>query len=225
MTGIPRNLLIGAAALVILAAVPGVYFFTKYQGAQDALKNPQKAAQEETKALVAKVSQLIELPQGEEPTVATIQDKNKLKDQPFFAKAENGDKVLIYTKAQKAILYRPSINKVIEVAPINLGSTSPTTASATVKVALLNGTTTIGLTKTVETDIKGKVSNLDVVIKDNAVKSDYTKTIVVDLSGNNKTTADAIAKAMNGTVGNLPDGETKQATDILVIIGSDYIKK
>lgn len=223
MFGIQRNLLIAGVVLLAIAAVPSFFFYSKYQKAQDALKNPQKAVQEETKALVAKVGQLIELPSGEEPTVATIQDKNKLKDQPFFAKAENGDKVLIYTKAQKAILYRPSINKIIEFAPINLGANS--SAAQSVKVALLNGTTTVGLTKTVETDIKGKVQNIDVVIKDNAAKSDYTKTLVVDLSGNNKTTADSIAKAMNATVGSLPDGETKQAADIEVIIGSDYIKK
>jgi hypothetical protein len=38
-----------------------------------------------------------------------------------------GDKVLIYSRAQKAILYSPSKNKIIEVAPINL--TAPTTAT------------------------------------------------------------------------------------------------
>ena len=33
---------------------------------------------------------------------------------------KNGDKVLIYSQAGKAYLYDPVINKLLEVAPINL---------------------------------------------------------------------------------------------------------
>lgn len=214
-----RKLILIAVLLVLIAAAPSYYFYSQYQKAQETLKNPEKLTQEETKKLVEKVGKLIELPKGEEPTIATIQDKNKLKDQPFFAKAENGDKVLIFSKSQKAILYRPSTNKIIEVAPVNLGATQ------LVKVAILNGTTTTGLTKTAETELKEKVANAQVVLKENAEKQDYTKTIVVDLSGKNKTSADSIAKAIIGEVGNLPSGETKpEGTDILVILGSNYIK-
>ena len=62
------------------------------------------------------------LPQNEEPTTATVSDTAKLKDQPFFKNAKNGDVVLIYTKAQIAILYDRKIDKIIAVAPINLGT-------------------------------------------------------------------------------------------------------
>lgn len=69
--------------------------------------------------LVAKIGTLIELPAGEEPTIATVTDKTKLTDQPFFASAQNGDVVLIYTHAKKAYLYRPGSNKILDVAPVN----------------------------------------------------------------------------------------------------------
>ncbi len=215
-----RKLLIilGIILVIAAAAAPSYYFYNQYQKAQMLLKNPTEAAQEEVRALVARVGQLLELPQGEEPTVATVSDKNKLKDQAFFAKSENGDKVLIYTNAKKAILYRPSINKVIDVAPVNIGSPSQSLAQP-LRVALYNGTTTTGLTKSVETDLKGKLTNVEVVLKENAKKNDYTKTLVIDLNGNKKDEAIQLAKVLGGEVASLPNNETKPDADLLVIIG------
>jgi hypothetical protein len=109
----------------ILAALPSYYFYNKYQKAQALLQNPNQASTAEAQVIVTNVGKLIELPTNENPTVATVSDTSKLLDQPFFAKAKNGDKVLIYSNAKKAILYRPSINKIIEVAPVNVGSSTP----------------------------------------------------------------------------------------------------
>jgi hypothetical protein len=79
-------------------------------------------AQEDVQALVKEVGKLVVLPQGEIPTVATVADPAALKDQQFFAHASKGDKVLIFTQAQKAILYSPSSHKIVEIAPINLNA-------------------------------------------------------------------------------------------------------
>ena len=207
-----------AILLIAAAATPSYYFYNQYQKAQMLLKNPTEAAKEEVNALVTKVGQLLELPQGEEPTVATVSDKEKLKDQAFFAKSENGDKVLIYKNEKKAILYRPSVNKVIDVAPVNIGSPS-TSQTQLLRVALYNGTTTTGLTKSVETDLKAKLPNIEVVLKENAKKNDYTKTLVIDLSGNKKEEAIQLANVLGGQVQDLPKDETKPDADILVIIG------
>src|SRR3989344_9582877 len=107
-------------SLVLLVALSGsataaYYFYTQYQKTQKLLQNPTEAAKVETQSLVSRVGKLIELPK-EEVTVATVIDAIKLKEQPFFAQSQNGDKVLIYTQTRKAILYRPTANKVIEVA-------------------------------------------------------------------------------------------------------------
>lgn len=64
----------------------------------------------------------MELPAGEQPTLATVADQEKLKGQDFFSHAQNGDKLLIYPKAKKAILYRPSTGKIIEVTNLTSGS-------------------------------------------------------------------------------------------------------
>jgi hypothetical protein len=103
-----------------------------YKSQLQALKaNPQKASQDEVKTLVARVGQLIVLPTDEEPTVATVADPEKLKDQTFFAQAKKGYRVLIYTKARKAILYDPVANRIIEVAPVNIGNAQPVPAEPT----------------------------------------------------------------------------------------------
>ncbi len=215
-----KNLIIsiGVVLIITVAGIPSYYFYNQYQKVQQLLKNPTEAAKEELRALVTKVGQFLELPQGEEPTVATVSDKDKLKDQAFFAKAENGDKVLIYTNAQKAILYRPSTNKVIDVAPVNIGSPAQNLTQP-LRVALYNGTATTGLTKTVEADLKAKLTNVEVVLKENANKNDYTKTLVIDLSGNKKEETLQLAKILGGEVASLPKNETKPDADILVIIG------
>lgn len=109
-------LLIGVAGL-------GGYFYWQYlKAASNNQFASASAIQHDTDQLIQDVGQLIVLPQGEVPTVATVSDPSALKNQPFFANAEKGDKVLVYTTAGKAILYRPSSRKIIEVAPTSLGN-------------------------------------------------------------------------------------------------------
>lgn len=79
-------------------------------------KNSDNDNKLSTKDIIESVGKLMVLP-TEEPTIATVSDPESLKGQPFFMNAKIGDKVLIYSTAGKAIIYRPSINKVIEIAP------------------------------------------------------------------------------------------------------------
>ena len=123
------KIIIGVAAIVVLAAAPSVYFFRKYQAAQLRLNNPTESAKQDAASTIASVARFMLLPEGEEPTVMQVTDVSKLKDQPFFANAQNGDKVIIYTKAKKAILYRVESNMIIDVAPVNIGSASASVSS------------------------------------------------------------------------------------------------
>lgn len=108
--------------ILILAIAAATFFYTKYRDSQNKLKHPEVVAKAETQTLVGKVGKHVELPSGEQPTVATVSDVSKLSNQTFFAGAKNGDKVLIYTTAKKAILYRPSEDKVINFAPLNVNN-------------------------------------------------------------------------------------------------------
>jgi hypothetical protein len=113
-----KKILILTLLVIAIGGISGsTYYYNKY----NALKlNANVEAEKETKRLVGVLGKLMELPQEETPTVATISDKEKLKDQSFFDKAENGDILFAYTNAMKAILYRPSTNKIINVAPISI---------------------------------------------------------------------------------------------------------
>lgn len=125
-----RAVLLVVGVVVLLLVVAGGYLGYRYIQDQNdkiaRLSDPQQAAKDEATRIKDLVAQLADVPNDEVPTVATVNDASKLQSQAFFAKAQNGDKVLIFTKAKKAYLYRPSTNKIIEVAPINIGSSSNT---------------------------------------------------------------------------------------------------
>lgn len=83
------------------------------------LKNPEASAEKEIKSLIAKLGKLMSLPENELPTIATVTDPEKLKNQPFFINSKVGDKVIVYELNKKVILFRPSENKIIEVSVFN----------------------------------------------------------------------------------------------------------
>jgi hypothetical protein len=113
--------------IAIIAIVLAGYF---YKQVRDLKKDPNLVAQQEVAMLVEKVGKLVVLPADEVPTVATVSDPEALKDQVFFKNAVKGDKVLIYAQAKKAILYSVEMNKIIDVAPLNIGDSKAVTPPA-----------------------------------------------------------------------------------------------
>ncbi len=107
-----RKILLLAGLVVFFIVAIMAYFLIAYRTNH---ADPGAATQKEIKKLTARIGGFMELPAGEQPTLATVADQEKLKGQEFFTHAQNGDKLLIYPKAKKAILYRPSTGKIIEV--------------------------------------------------------------------------------------------------------------
>jgi hypothetical protein len=113
------------AILIILVAVSiafGIYYFQEYQKIKKFADNPALFAKNEASMLKEKVGKLVTLPSDEEPTIVTVTDINKVKNQAFFARAKNGDKVLAFVKARKAILYDPDANQILEMGPLVMAS-------------------------------------------------------------------------------------------------------
>lgn len=73
--------------------------------------------------ILARVGELIELPENEVPAFVKVIDKERIADnQEFFVKAQNGDVVLVYKDALKAYIYRPSEHKLINVSSVTIES-------------------------------------------------------------------------------------------------------
>lgn len=122
-----KKFILIAIPLILLLLSPPLYYFyqeynkmrAEYEKTKLQLGQSSTVLGSNTQSILDKVGKLIELP-NESPTVATVSDVTKLKNQPFFKNAQNEDVVIVYKDAKKAILYREAINKIIEVGNINI---------------------------------------------------------------------------------------------------------
>lgn len=200
-----KTLLILAILFVIGGCVGStIYYYNKYQKVK---KDPEIISREETAWLVEKVSKLIIIPSGT-PTIATVLDKSKLQDQDFFKSAENGDKILVFESAKKAVLYRPSVNKIVEISPL---------VTNTARVNIINGSSNDIATDDALSKLKN-ISDIRVTNANAKAKKNYSQTMVIDLTGAYSSQAEEIANALGGKTGSLPAGEEKPDADILVIV-------
>lgn len=238
----PKLIISVLATLLVLALAGMGYLYYHYVAGADA---PVKT---EDELITEAVGSRILIP-DEKPSIATVTDKTKLADQPFFKKAENGDKILIFTNTGKAVLYRPKIKKVIDTTVISLtpeagqenaSGTTPTDANEKVStteetttepterlnIAIYNGSQKIGITNSFDDELKAMYSNIDIVLKETAKKSDYEKSVVVDVTKLNAPFVKELAGKINGTVGELPEGEkAPENTDVLIILGNNDYKQ
>jgi len=126
---VSKKFFIISVSIIALAGIgTSGYLYYQYQ---TVMNNPSVSAQTEASDLIKKVSKLMLLPRDESPTIATVSDSTKLRSQPFFKSAKNGDKVLIYAKAKMATLYDPTANIIVAVAPLNVDVSANTSTQAT----------------------------------------------------------------------------------------------
>lgn len=93
-----------------------IYLYLKAQ----TVNSNQNPDQIDPSQIIKEVGQHIELPEGEQPSIAVVRDVKKLQDQEIFRKSKNGDILLIYVGAKRAYLYDPKAGKLVDVAPVNI---------------------------------------------------------------------------------------------------------
>jgi len=185
--------------LVVVLAIFGLTFFNRH-------KNPTLSDD----GLIITVSRQLNITGDPNPAVLTVVNKEKT-NQPFLNDSKDGDKVLLYYKAHKSVLFRPVENKIIKS-----GSYTPPAA----KIQVRQGTTNVKHVNDILALLKA-VPNTTISTQDASVKSDYSETLVIDVSNRYTTEITDVAKAIKGQVRSIPQSESVPDADILVIVGSN----
>jgi hypothetical protein len=114
--------LTASRVIIILLLAVIVFLFVQYRDAKHKLTN--SASNNQITSLTSKVRKLVVVPANQTPTVATVVHADTLHSQTFFANAKDGDKVIVYSAEKEAILYRPSTNQIVNIAPVSSGATA-----------------------------------------------------------------------------------------------------
>lgn len=211
-----------------------VWLFVNYNNAQKQVDylsglTVEDINQKETDELLKKVGKLILLPEDEQMTISTIQDIDKLsEEQQFFERAQNGDKVIIYS--DRAIVYSPERNILVNVGPvyaqendsqgenedlgINQINTTPKKEVTTLEIR--NGSEIAELATELNDELSDK--NYKVIKINNASRKNYNGDVLINLSGKdiNKLEKELGMQAINS----LPEGEAQSAADAVIILGN-----
>lgn len=122
--------------VVLVIIIGGVWYSYKKFGFGDgktASSTPETVMTEsEISSLLKKVGRLMILP-DEKPTIATIQDSQALaSQQQFFVGSENGDKLIVFINARKAVIYREREGKIVNVGPVVTDQAQQQTSTQTI---------------------------------------------------------------------------------------------
>lgn len=209
--------------LLLLLFLVGTLGYLYYQANQklqhlSTAQGQQEVAEKEVRELTEKLGRLTILPQ-EDPVVATILDAQYLATQSaFYEHAENGDKLVVYPQAQKAYIYNPSQNIIVNAGPLIVNQDQSTRP---VRFEVRNGSVITGAAARMKAQLEEK--NQLVSALSDASRKDYTQTILVAINPALQGTAiDEFAQEIGAqVVRELPSGEAESEADILVIVSGD----
>ena len=199
-------------------------------------QNNELLSEDDILALVTKISKHIMLPVNEEPTIATIVDAEQLsQDQAFYSNVKDGDKVLIYMNAQKALIYRESEDLLINVGPVYTNESKEESSTEEILeesvieqseepiiIEIRNGSKTAG----VAGDLKIKLSEneyYNIIDIGDANEKTYEGYTIINLTTGNK---DLQLNSLLSDMGvaevdtELPEGIEETEAEILIIIGA-----
>ena len=117
--GVEKKTLVVPVLLVVAIAVSFFVYSDTSVVIDDNKEQTEEVLQKENNELLEKISNHYLLPVGEEPMIATVTDADMLSvEQEFYKDVENGDKVILYIQNQRAIIYSPTKDVIINVGPI-----------------------------------------------------------------------------------------------------------
>ncbi len=110
------------ALLLVVAIATSTLLFVKYR---DALHdNPQR----EREHILTTIRTVVQLPK-ETPGFSTVIDVSKLTNPILKKRAQNGDRLIIFAKSKRLVIYRPATGKVIDMLTIQSNDVSAATSN------------------------------------------------------------------------------------------------
>lgn len=106
-----RRLNVILSILLIIAVVVGGFWYWQYHKTAD--KNPES----EQRRWTSELSKVIVMP-DEKPLITTVLDKTKLTNETLASQAQNGDRLYIFAKSERLVLYRPADKRVVNMLTI-----------------------------------------------------------------------------------------------------------
>jgi len=219
----------GLIAMLVLVACAGLAGWKYLPSSNKGATKASASTTDQVADLVKAVSKHIVVKAGETPMVAIVQDPDALRAQNalFYRDAQTGDRLLVWS--DKAVLYSPSRDIVLAMAPLSPSAGTPSAPNTPVAspskdqvtVEVRNGSGILGLaTKAAD---KLKAEGWKVVTVTNAKQKDAKSSQV--LGSSEKTLGSLpsdLAKLIDGSVVSSLKDETPSTADILVIVGGDY---
>ncbi|PID32315.1 hypothetical protein CR970_00925 [Candidatus Saccharibacteria bacterium] len=192
--------------LAFAAAVgAAVYYRKEFQRLNS--MSAEQFSERDNQKVIDRVGELYTLPADETPSIATIKDKDTVKQQyPFLSEAENGDTLLLYKDNKLAILYRSSTKQLVKVGALNVQD-----APRVVVVGTQSDRASV------EDALRSSSIDFDTA-KPQTTLSGVTVVATRDEFAGQ---AQTLAEQLDGVVGQAPEGEdSPESADITVYVGA-----
>lgn len=200
--------------ILVLALGSAGFFGFKYFTVNDKYQEAIMTQDQKNQRTVDQVAKIMDLPKDENPVIFAVQDKDKLGSaavtKTFFEKAQNGDVILAYEKANLSIIYRPNENRIVKTD----NYASFLAAANPIKIAIIAPESQ---QSAIEKQILEKVLNADIVTKQ-APAASHLQSFVADVTGENAKAAQELAEKLSMAVSTLPSNETKPEGVSLVVV-------
>jgi len=165
---------------VVVAMAVFAYLYTDAKRELQMISTTQgqtALAQKEVKDVTDKLGKLTIIP-NEEPVVATILDSKMLATKSaFYTNAENGDKLVVYSSAQKAYIYSPIKNVIVNAGPLSVDQNQ---TDRPVRFELRNGAKDDQLLSKIKAQLDDQQQLISAVTE--ASRKDYAQIFVIPIN-------------------------------------------
>ena len=98
-----------SSAVFICAVLGGIYWLYE-RGKTD------------TQRVIESVARHYNMPKNEEPAVLTVLEAKNITSSYLKDVAQDGDRILLYQKNKRVVVYRPSIDRIVDIGPVVIDS-------------------------------------------------------------------------------------------------------